>query len=74
MDEEKQRFKQVLNVKSPSPFTLIKTFTHSQHSPTHFDCHWLFFAHIQGFTSPKNQPRQSIVTFSNGNKLLLPVS
>ncbi|MGJ9383948.1 competence protein ComK [Salipaludibacillus sp. CF4.18] len=43
-------------------------------SPTNFHCHWLFFDHIQDFTSPKNESRQTIVTFKNNRKLLLSVS
>lgn len=61
--------------KVPIPIsTSKKIYTFPTHAPNHFDCHWIFYHHIQ-YIQPhhdKSNPNiQSMVLFKNGQKLLL---
>lgn len=50
----------------------LDIFAFPTHSPSHKDCHWVFYNHIRKVASANNN--QSIVSLSNGEKILLPIS
>lgn len=52
----------------------LDIFSFPTHSPTHHDCHWLFYNHIKEYSSANNKPSHSIVTLSNTSKILVPIS
>lgn len=60
--------------KVPIPIDLEKNiFAFPTHSPSAFECHWIFFSHIAHIHKTE-QPNQTLITFKNKKQLSLSIS
>ena len=60
--------------KVPIPINLEKNiYTFPTHSPSEFECHWIFFNHIARIQQTKH-PSQCLITFKNKQQIPLPIS
>ncbi|WP_375709409.1 competence protein ComK [Niallia sp. NCCP-28] len=61
-----------INKKIPIPLYPKKNiYAFSTHSPSHKDCHWIFFQHVESFQKLPDSTNSTKFIFKNGQELLL---